>query len=54
MNVREGLTAWLESMRYESIQWEYILIIDEINWWHGLDERSLGRMMLDHFVRSNL
>ena len=54
MNVSEGLTAWLESMQYESIQWEYRLIMDEINWWRGLDERSLERMMLDHFVRSNL
>jgi hypothetical protein len=32
VNVCEGLTAWLESMRYENIQQEYRLIMVEINW----------------------
>ena len=53
VNLCEGLTAWLESMRYENIQQEYRLIMGEINWWGNLDERSLTRIMLADLARND-
>ena len=50
-NFQSGLTVWLEAMPIETAQWEYQLILDEIDWWRVLDERTLGRMLLDHFVK---
>jgi len=50
--VCEGLTAWLESMQHENVQWEYRLIMDEIDWWRSLDERSLTRIMLADLARN--
>jgi hypothetical protein len=52
VNVCEGLTAWLESMQHENIQWEYRLIMDEIDWWGNLDERSLTKIMLADLARN--
>ena len=49
--LQSGLIAWLEAMPNENAQWEYRLILDEIEWWRALDERALGRMLLDHFVK---
>jgi len=51
-NVCEGLTAWFESMRYENVQWEYRLIMDEIGWWGNLDEQSLAKIMLADLTRN--
>lgn len=51
-NVCEGLTAWFESMRYENVQWEYRLIMDEISWWGNLDEQSLAKIMLADLTRN--
>ena len=50
-DIQSGLIAWLEAMPIENAQWEYRLILDEIRWWCDLDERALGRMLLDHFVK---
>lgn len=52
--VCECLTAWLESMEQDSVQWEYRLIMDEIGWWDSLDEQSLTRIMLADLARSNV
>jgi len=45
-NFVDGLTAWLESMQSENLQWEIRLIIDEIDWWSRLDDQALTRIML--------
>ncbi len=50
-DIQSGLTTWFETMPNENAQWEYRLILDEIEWWRDLDERALGRMLLDHFVK---
>lgn len=52
VTVCEGLTAWLESMQHENVQWEYRLIMDEIDWWRSLDERSLTKIMLADLARN--
>jgi len=54
VNVCEGLTAWLESMQHENIQWEYHLIMDEIGWWGNLDEQSLTKIMLADLARKGV
>ena len=50
-DIQSGLMTWFETMPNENAQWEYRLILDEIEWWSDLDERALGRMLLDHFVK---
>ena len=52
VNTCEGLTAWLESMQQENIQWEYRLIMVEIGWWGNLDEQSLTKIMLADLARN--
>ena len=52
-DVSEGLTAWLESVQYENLQWEFRLIKGEIDWWSRLDEKSLTRIMLSDLVRND-
>lgn len=52
VNVCEGLTVWLESLRYENLQSEYHLLMDEIGWWGNLDEQSLTKIMLADLARS--
>lgn len=52
ITVYEGLTAWFESMCYENLQWEYRLIMDEIDWWSHLDECSLTKIMLADLARN--
>jgi hypothetical protein len=47
--IQSGLTACLEAMPIENAQWEYRLMLDEIEWWCALDERVLGRMLIEHF-----
>lgn len=54
ITVCECLTAWLESMEQDNVQWEYRLIMDEIGWWDSLDEQSLTRIMLADLARSNV
>lgn len=51
-NIVESLTAWLESMQYENLEWEYRLIMDEIDWWGKLDEQALTRIMLSVLARN--
>lgn len=51
VNVCEGLTAWLESVQHENIQWEYRLIMNEIEWWGNLSEQSLTKIMLADLTR---
>lgn len=53
VTVYEGLTAWFESMRYENLQWEYRLIMDEIDWWSNLDEHALSKIMLADLARND-
>ena len=53
-NVCEGLTTWLESMQQENIQWEYRLIMDEIDWWGNLDEQALTKIMLADLARNGV
>jgi len=45
-NIVDGLTAWLESMQSENLQWEIRLITGEIDWWSRLDDQALTRIML--------
>jgi hypothetical protein len=52
VSVCEDVTAWLESMRHENIQWEYRLILDEIDWWSNLDEKPLTKIMLADLARN--
>lgn len=52
VDICEGLMAWLESMPYENLRWEFRLILTEIDWWSNLDERSLTGMMLADLARN--
>lgn len=53
-NVCEGLTAWLESMQHENVQWEYRLIMDEVGWWGNLDEQFLRKIMLAELAKNGV
>ncbi len=52
ITVYDGLMAWLEAMGCENLPWEYRLIMDEIDWWSNLDERSLTKIMLADLARN--
>jgi hypothetical protein len=52
VDICDGLTAWLESMQHENMQWEYRIIMHEINWWGNLDEQSLSKIMLAESARN--
>ena len=52
ITVCEGLTAWLESMQHENMQWEYRIIMHEIDWWGNLDEQSFSKIMLAEWARN--
>ena len=52
VDICDGLTAWLESMQHENMQWEYRIIMHEIDWWGNLDEQSLSKIMLAEWARN--
>jgi len=51
-NLQEGLASWLNSLSVQSVQWEYKLILGEIEWWRVQRASIVERLMLDHFARS--
>jgi hypothetical protein len=38
------LENWLTSLSPAGMLWEVHLLLDEIAWWHGLDEKTLFRL----------
>jgi hypothetical protein len=43
--LKNALKHWFESLPMPGLLWEYHLLLDEIAWWHDLDQRSLSRIV---------
>ena len=41
------LETWLTSLSPAGMLWEFHLLLDEIAWWHGLDEERLFRISME-------
>ena len=48
-NIKKNLESWFESLPFSGLIWEYELILTEIRWWRGLDERSLARILSEDY-----
>lgn len=44
-NLEDRLTEWFNTLPFEGVNWEYRLILSEIDWWRDLDEPSLAEFM---------
>ena len=51
IDLRAGLSAWLDSMSAGSTAWEYRTLTNEIDWWCDQDEVAMDRLILDHLRR---
>jgi len=41
----EKLSTWLGSMCVAGVLWEYRLLLGEIEWWSGLEQAAIERMV---------
>jgi hypothetical protein len=48
-NLQEGLSVWFDSLPSENAQWEYRLIIKEVEWWSSQGDRKVDLLMMEHF-----
>lgn len=51
INLREGLSMWLDSMSVECAVREYRTITNEIGWWRNQDDNAMDRLILEHLRR---
>ena len=47
--LKDALQTWFESLSFSGLIWEYELILTEIRWWRGLDERSLASILSEDY-----
>ncbi len=43
--LQDCLTEWFDALPAQGLDWEYHLMLSEIEWWRDLDEQSLAEFM---------
>lgn len=51
-NLQEGLENWFNKLSLPSVQWEYKLILNELEWWRVQQASTVERLMLEYFAGS--
>ena len=45
-HLKQGLKRWFDFLPIPELLWEYHLILNEITWWHRLDQRLLCMILV--------